>query len=245
MNLKNRNRLTLLVFFSTFAFANSLYCADSYNIGDKLFVWARSGLNIRKTPSINSNKLDRVLFGDSVWVIGKTEIEYNVLGIANHDHEGRKRVNDVIFYGNWIKVKSQNGLIGYVIDQYLIRVKPYTKDHHEFGVLPINELSRDTLYHSENFSDGEGLNFIIEVIYEFGIKETVKSGGVWNSSSLVFDGFSIEEALILLNYDSSKYKLKVETNWKNKLKFNDEDGICGIEVEKIDSMVTVKMSCSC
>lgn len=238
--IKNYRFYLIVILFCSFL--NTAYCADNYQVGDKLYVWAKNGLNIRKGHSSKSSRLGTISFGDSVRVVEKTQYNYNAIGVTNSDRS--QNLDNIILYGNWVKVENSNGQIGYVIDQYLIRIRPYLPAKELNSSLYLKELNRDTLFCRVPFRDGESLNIRTEVAYEFGVTNLIESGGVWNSNVTTFPNFTIEEVLILMSFDEEESDFRIITNWPNKIEFHD-DGLCSIKIEKIDNEVIVTVFCSC
>jgi len=112
----------------------------NYKTGDQLFVWAKSGLNMREGPSTDFSKIKKLNYGEKVEVVDKNpktkSLDLTIL-------KKSKKHNQFILMGHWIKVKIGN-TEGYVFDGYLSRLpvmkmketkdnKPYFEDFHEYA----------------------------------------------------------------------------------------------------------------
>ena len=97
-----------------------------------LYVWARSGLNLRKKPDFKAEKISTIPYGTAVQLI-----EYGEIGKLYNEMEGEfegplersletLRLGEEVFYvgGYWVKVKV-NEQIGYLFDAYLSNMKPF------------------------------------------------------------------------------------------------------------------------
>ena len=109
----------LLVLFSFLPLAQGV---DHYKVGDTLYVWAPSGLNIRTQPGISASKLGRLELGTRVIVDAISDQKYDILTISATEKEP-----SYMLTGTWIKVKSDN-LEEFLIDIYLLRFPPPSKE---------------------------------------------------------------------------------------------------------------------
>ncbi|MDX1911677.1 MAG: SH3 domain-containing protein [Saprospiraceae bacterium] len=138
--MKTHFFLCLLLFASS-----PLLFAQQSNL---LYVWAGSGLNMRKTPAFDGEKLRTLPYGTPVEMLGFAEIvpQYNDLegdyeAPAVHYLEVMKTVFDNTPYtleGSWIKVKAA-GSEGFVFSGYLSDMPPHTSHEQERTILSIKE----------------------------------------------------------------------------------------------------------
>jgi Bacterial SH3 domain len=116
--------LFILLFYSVNTFA-----IDTYQYGDKLFVWAKSGLNIRKEPSPKGELVGKISFGKEITVIDEAiqtypfSLEVGKLGTMEKTGSKKK----LIFKGFWVKIRLDS-VEGYVFDAYLSTLRPF-KDY--------------------------------------------------------------------------------------------------------------------
>lgn len=213
------------------------FSADNYEIGDTLFVWAKNGLNLRESTGTKSKILSKISFGEWLLVQEKSEETYNILAIspAESTYYG-KNTDPVIFKGNWVKVIDSKGNVGYVIDQYLLRIRTFniTTEGIELETLTI-----DTIFKS-------ALNLEIEKQHIYNIKSKIISGRSWASQEFEFQDFTIEEVLVLFSAKFDNYKnIRVQRNWKDQVYLTDDDEICDIRITKNKEFVKVAILCSC
>ena len=220
--------------------------ADNYAIGDTLYVWAKSGLNLRKGPSARALKNGGVMFGAYVIIEEKTKVGFNVDGVADfHQTNISRPSNPIIFYGNWVKVTTEEGSEGFVIDQYLLPIKPNIQYEADATILPLELLHSDTVYAREEITDGEGLNYRINQSYDGDVKVCLEQGGVWSGEVYLFNGRSIEEVLVILAIPHNGFEdILVEKYWPNEIILSFE-GVCEYKITKFEETVRVDILCSC
>ncbi len=98
----------LLSFCFLFLTIQALFAQDLvYKTGDQLYVFAKSGLNLRAETSISSDVISKINYGESIEIIGPTD-HYDLI-------EHRK--------GIWLAVSYQNQ-IGYLFSGYLSKWSP-------------------------------------------------------------------------------------------------------------------------
>lgn len=219
--------------------------ADKYNVGDNLWVWAKNGLNLRNGPGTNFKVIGKLGFGEELLVTEKSEKAYNIMGISDtRSNYHSKKVDPLIFRGKWVKVKSQSGEEGFLIDQYLLSVQPKEINKPQYDINL--DLSRvDTVYKSPIIQDGSGLNITIEKTYLDDIKLIESSGGYWAESTYIFPDYSVEEVLILLSSSWSDYeRFTILRNWKEELILTDNE-LCQIRITIKENKVQIVLSCSC
>ena len=219
--------------------------ANNYHSGDQLYVWAKNGLNVRSGPGTEFDILDGLIFGEHITVIEKTKKSFNVLGIPGRKATQYYAVTDpVILYGRWVKIRTTDSVEGYVIDQYLLDIQPDTsKKKYLEPNLFISSV--DTLYKNTEFTDGSGRNLAILYTYVGGITRLESSGGVWGSEKYIIPNYSIEESLILLSPLFNDYhNYSVTLNWKNELRFTDNE-LCGFTITVKDGKTYFEWMCSC
>lgn len=120
------------------------------NQGDRLFVVAQSGINVRSYPSTNHAILFGVGYGETVEVI-------------ESDTGSLDQIDEV--WGNWVKV-SYGNQVGYVFDGYLSKLPPVQNQDYtsnvdymdrikDFALLQLGPSMPKVTYHSLTDGDGE------------------------------------------------------------------------------------------
>jgi hypothetical protein len=235
----------LTIIFSLFLSFN-ITASDKYRIGDKLYIWAKSGINLRVGPGTQFGIIAKLGFGSTVYIIDKPNRKYNIACVSETDSTYYyEDVAPLILYGNWIKVASTNGEEGYIIDQYALSIQPYENDINQVHVLNLRLIDIDTIYKSPIIYDGSGLNLTVSKTYENDINIIDNEGGVWGETTITFPNLSIEEVLIIIG--SSMYTLegfKVLRNWKEELLLSDGE-LCHLELKVIKGTVVLNEFCSC
>ena len=218
--------------------ALKLAASDDYEVGQKLFVWAKSGLNIRANAGTGYSIVDRIPFGEKVLVLEKTEFNYNVKAIDNP-------TNPLILKGNWVKIESKKGVIGFVIDQYLLSLKPHGKPLIRTINLQILEIDTIQKIKESEYSDGKEHLGTLKKIYERGIEELEDiSGGMWFSNEYIYPDFSIEEVIVLFSSSWNDFdEFEIIRNWKNELIVSDGE-VCTIKVKVKDQKIKVDVFCA-
>jgi len=102
---EQKNLIILIVFFIITSL--SAKPVISYKVGDRLYVLAKSGLNLREKPSKNGRFLQTASFGTTALVRQVTDKEFDVEGIS----------------GFWVKVIADDRE-GYLFDGYLSTYPP-------------------------------------------------------------------------------------------------------------------------
>ncbi len=110
----------------------SVNANSTYDWGDTLYVWAKSGLNMREGPGTDFPKMKKLEYGEKVQVIDdylrSTPLSLTIL-------RKNKRHNQFKLKGHWVRVKI-GSREGYVFDGYLSRLPAMeirqTNDGHVF-----------------------------------------------------------------------------------------------------------------
>jgi len=109
-----------------------LQAADTYQVGDTLYVWAKSGLPLRAQPGLDAEKKALLKWGEAIEVLAKTSHTWETWAVASHPQLYADRVKHefpnhtdqaYVLTGHWVKVKSDQG-IGYIMDIYMLRLVP-------------------------------------------------------------------------------------------------------------------------
>jgi len=148
-----------------------------YNPWDTMFVWSKRGLNLRSEPNTKSKIVDRIPFGTEVIIINKSDIKYSDDMVDNsssrQSHYG-SYTKPFIVEGNWVRIVTKTGTIGFVIDQYLLPIKPFNKTNFKSTNLNIELLNIDSI--SVGFGPFVKYGTYLKEIktYKYGIKSIVE-----------------------------------------------------------------------
>ncbi|MFM9946415.1 MAG: SH3 domain-containing protein [Saprospiraceae bacterium] len=125
----------LATFFCTFSAANAATPAwlatvftsqtdpQPYAVGDQLYVHARSGLVLRKTPSKEGQKIANVPYnGQPVRVLALPDPANRYVA---------ERIGEFELSGGWVKVRTSAGQEGYLFDGYLMPFAPRIESSEE------------------------------------------------------------------------------------------------------------------
>ncbi len=172
--------------------------AQEYLNGDTLYVWAKSGLNLRSAPSIEAAVIQTIPYGQPVEVITRGDIldkQYRVK-IIDAVKFNDEMQPDYTLQGYWAEV-NYAGKTGYVFDGFLSRYKPFKKvderpyviffNFEEYGVLQVlEERGKDNPDYSFRrvvYNDG--------VIEEYGL--SIGGGG----SKYIIPGGRLKDGLLM------------------------------------------------
>jgi hypothetical protein len=240
-------------FLAILPFSNWVWGAENYKVGDTLYVWARSGLNIRTEASVRGKKLGKLEAGEALMVIETTNRAYQVRAIDSVEEDG----TPLILTGTWIKVKAGQ-FEGYVIDTYLLKYPPNLKGGlsgfmQSFQSEPIEEV----LEYYEGCESGDSTDcYSVNAVAKNGMVYSLESYYVGTDESLTIPGLTVEEGFVLLNFffpleDANLRKkgystLAVMSNSDNEIWLSGEEGMCeySISVQE-NGMILVFHGCSC
>ena len=107
-----------------FLFFQNAYCINNYKQGDELVVWAKSGLNLREEPNIQSKVITKIVLGETV-VTQEGKKSKNIKIIDKQTLADGQSFT-MTLWGSWVKVKF-NDYEGFLFDAYLSKIK-YEKD---------------------------------------------------------------------------------------------------------------------
>lgn len=219
------------------------FSADNYKVGDTLYVWAKSGLTLREGPSVKFARIDALGFGSPVVVVAKSEAPFNVQAFTPAPKEYLiGRVEPVIFYGHWVKVRTHSGQIGNVIDQYLLPIVPIALLDYKQYRLNIEILTVDTTFLELNRrEDGPYLTTLTRYGNQIECSKTIDSKCSYASYS--FHDFSIEEVLIVFSSSWEDFdRFQVGRNWVDSTQLI--ESLCQIDMTRDGNIIRVDILCS-
>lgn len=238
-----------------------LQAADSYQIGDTLYTWAPSGLNVRAEASASSSKVGKLQPGDRVVVLAKTDIPYSLTAIKSPkvyedlylEDRGQKPYQ---LNGYWVKVTGP-GFSGYVIDMYLLAWQPpapKTSFHTYFEKLQGEPILMDTTW-QHDASGNRNLD-----IYNYrgesseGIVFSGSSGEGAVDDAIGIPGMTLEEGFVFCNFfmpleDGLRKKqgeepLVLEQHTEENLSLS-EDELCYFSITIREGILRIEWGCSC
>ncbi|MBK9984033.1 MAG: SH3 domain-containing protein [Saprospiraceae bacterium] len=222
------------------------FCADHYKIGDQLYVWARNGINVRKGPGTNYPIIKAIAFGDSVIISDTTLMRYNLTAIeANMEQDSNHKVDPLILRGYWVKITFGLNLSGYVIDQYLLSIKPGNlngQDAYELNFLKI--IAIDTTWKNPVKNHGNEPHYCLRITFDKNITRSSCPSEMGSDVGYEFPGFSIEEVVIFFSSALNNFNdCYVYTNWKEKLVIQQE--ICTWTIINKNDTIVVYNYCNC
>jgi hypothetical protein len=185
----------------------SLACgADSYSVGDTLFVWAKRGLHIRSEPDAKSKVLNSLAFGDDIVVLEKSAALFESVLLKGRPHEEPElNLEPFRCKGYWVKIKSLAGLIGYVADPYLQKMDPdvlYDAASLDDGM---RVLHMDTLSIEPNQTEGLDPLYHTRIHHPYGFYTETCFGCVDDRRTLTFPQLTIEDVLMLSSHETNNY----------------------------------------
>jgi len=205
------------------------------------YVWADSELNVRQGPGTDQVVIEKIAFGDSVQVLAETDRSYNISGIQKVDSTQRyftryERKAPFILYGKWVEVLTSTGNIGYVVDQYLLPLRPSSSEGIRLEMISVDTVTKVYDDYEQRFivSQYAGGVSTSDLINEKGYEE-----------SFTFPNMSIQDAFVILASNWRDFDNAVVTkNWKGELYFNDGE-LCDISIIQHDGYVVAFVSCYC
>lgn len=129
----------------------------SYKTGSTLYVWARSGLNLRSKQDMNGAVLGRVTFGEAVTVVA----DANAVVPLTYDN----------IRGEWVKVKWKDKE-GYLFNGYLSRYAVMVADEaspHDGMITYLKKVFR-TKSDTKTPPDNRTYNIYRKIVFQNGVE---------------------------------------------------------------------------
>ncbi len=215
-----------------------------YDTGDLMFVWAKSGYNLREEPHTNSSILSLVGFGEGLTVIERTHRNYVDKAVSYVDHSFSDDIaTPYIINGHWVKVRTDSGLEGYVIDQYLLSIEPKNKSNPIEYYLNIPMVEKDVKILRELMINGDTLFTEIGYKYDHRIKSTLAHTSTGAKTTYKLLNFTIKEAFILFSSSwGNMDEYDILENKENLLIISDRNN-CNIKFKNVADTVLVTFDC--
>ncbi len=233
----------IIMFFVSFLITVQCYGITEYKVGDKLFVWAKSGLNLRESPDPKSGIITKIHFGKSVECLGRKNSH-------QYDEDSEKITETVVtstgntskitFNGRWVLVRCGRHE-GYVFDAYLSKLDPLYPLPDSINVMNyftvlcdsyhyLAKMDRNLEYGEEKiaFNNGAYMAFYYS------------SGGY--SFQLVLPEFSMEEAFLLVRY-LDNYSTRITYDNAHSIIIEQEMG--AYHIESFKNIIIIHGAWSC
>jgi len=217
--MRSSQFLTANILFVSFFFCTSLFAIDDYQNGDTLYVWAFSGLSLRKSPTLDAPKLVTIPYGTAIIALNeKVDYDYTTVEVVPSFQGAEGRCPSISITGRFVMVVFKSDT-GYVFDGYLSKLPAfrYTLDTG-MGKKPYFEALSE--WAKRNFGladkliepfDGHGHHG--KIVYRNGIIEenwTSKSG----KQRTILPNLSFEESFMIFNF-MSNFEWEIRNPSKN------------------------------
>jgi len=227
---------------------SSVFSADSYHVGDTLFVWAKSGLNVRSSPSTKASIVEKIPFGDQVVIAEWCDKAYyiKVAEIIEPPAYKDEVVGPFILKGQWVKITTATGKSGFIINQYILFQEPFDKTNAANALPNLAIIQSDTIFNENDNYNAEDIERTITTLYEDGIKAQLVISELAVDRRIEFPNLSMEEAFVMITSswdDLSGYR--IVRNWQHTVVLTDVDEVCYLSVRWVNGVVIVETGCSC
>lgn len=235
--------LKVFLLFALAFCAHPLFAIDDYQAGDTLYIWAKSGLKVRSTPNLNADVTSALPFGSKVELLATTEAAFNTKVDAQVTEPD---TGPIILKGHWAKIKDiTTGETGYVADQYLLRIRPSSAPGLYAPQIPAAAQKVDTIYYNKMKPNTTGNYIHTHTTYAKGVEATLKVTDKGNLLTARLEGYSIEEAFMLITQhrlDTASHPT-LHLNWKEQLIIQVE--LCEYTFIQQGETVVVHVLCAC
>lgn len=228
--------IVILIFLST------SILATNYSIGDTLYVWARNGVNLRETPSMQGKVIEVLKYGVKIEIVNQDEKKnYNyeyLLPAKKYDYNNNK-IKPLSLNGYWIKVKVGEKT-GYTFNKLLLEYEPYNaynfNDNSEYfsvylqKVFKLEELKMEITEVDKDEKELYDINKYFKQIYSSKYsKNSFKTD--YKDYCLIIENISFEEAVVIAsvlkkpndyidyfkNIEGKEFTYSIEGHPKNRL----------------------------
>lgn len=229
---------SLIVILVTMFFSQAAQAKQTVDIcetGDVLYVWAKTGLNLRLEPSIHSKRLAILVPGSQVKVLGFTQKEFAIKTLQATEDE----YNPFIIRGNWTLVQVGD-IQGFVLDTYLLPI-PAPKEGES--------MKHYLLARSEKVSSlgtPENDEYSYSAISQNNISIQYENGEYYQNVSITLPHFTIEDGFVFYNFfnniqgrDFDNGEVYLFKNWETELSLFDENaGEVRFEIQQDELVIT-------
>jgi len=231
------NRKILISFFCLVS-ANC-FAIEYYTPGDSLWVWAKSGLNVREMPNDSSKILGRATHGSQIIML---EYQDRSLPYKIEEINGRIEIinNENIHHPNfelngyWARIKYK-GITGFVFDAYLSKLPTFIghqyekQDNEDFHVLSLKRHAKILKQIGQNKYDQNDHKFV-RYIFDTGCIIDISGGsGNWGKEMLFPDNMSLIEGYLIYSNTMKSETDSLLEKGENYLIFEIETGTLTIK----------------
>lgn len=217
------NKQIFLLSILTFVSINS-YSQKILTKGDKYYVWANSGLNLRESCSRSAKIITTIPYGEIV-TIDSTQSEYNFEAeIFGSIKVKEKWTPSHSIRGYMVKISYKNNE-GYVFDGFLSKLKPFDKDKN---ILELEILIKNDSKIIKEFNFQKEQLYCAETMYGNGslFFSMAADGTMYFENMYMIPNISFEEGLLIINRlfenenKTSEYKWYLAASKNNTLYFS-------------------------
>ncbi len=242
-----RSNLAILLLFSTaICFAQQ----SRFKEGDTIYVWALSGLNMRKLPDAQSEKMVALPYGT------KVTVQSNIGIIVAHEVEEFKNFK---VKGVWLLVKYDDQE-GFIFDGYMSQLIAPQKnvDNYLFTYLKksVGKIGKTEFIDFKGgkkryLREEENIDKLITIVYGGGHCKVVFSNGISYSlhigevseETYTFPNVSLYEGYIFIKTVFSRYEFQYDKTAKKFI--IDDTEICGFDIFMKNKNLIVYGGCNC
>ncbi|GAB3953877.1 hypothetical protein GCM10028805_38490 [Spirosoma harenae] len=206
--------ILLLSFHALFDYADK-----PLQVNDKVYLHSTGGLILRKTPAKDGEKITLLPFnGQPLTVIAAPESDKPYTA---------EQIGAFAVKGNWVKVKTERGLEGYLFDGYLSRYQPINSEKMDGSIDVIDGFYRTispVKGKRTTLPPTKGAIERYQQLYTDGARfeEQQYQGGVTHFLELPQTKFTLQEAFVLFRaawfakekttgkYDAAKQQLTID-----------------------------------
>ncbi len=219
--------------------SNNTQVADAIKPGSKLYVHANSGVVLRKTPSIDGEKIANVPCDG---------LPLTVLELPDPANRFvAEKIGTFEVAGGWVKVRTETGKEGYMFDGYLSRYPPAIEEPEAedsnlewfYRIISPMKGKRDTLALQPGMILGYKQAFEDGALFRYEYYE----GGVTHYFYLPESKMTMQEALILFRPLWFRGKTKGDYDAATKtLTINDVEGYATMTIQPQNGQLVLQFS---
>lgn len=224
----------------------SMRGGDQYQVDDTLYLWCKRGFKLRERPAMDAKVISILSSAAQVTVVYKTDTPIHIRGFwkpswAKAPLPGR---HHKILYGSWVCVRTKAGDVGFVLDQYLLKLRPAREHDSEYLSLKIPIEHRDTIRFVRDEANGYTELLEIKTRYLGGIVVHNFGNSKGSEAEYVFPNLTIEEVVVILRYSTDGFEhCEVLRNWPNELWV--QQGGCHYRMIRSEGIIKVSVGCYC
>jgi len=212
--------------------------AKSFTVGDTVYIWSNSGLNLRINPSFHS-KIIAKIEPETILIVDEIT---NKKVIQNIFSQSDYEENPVSICGNWIKVKNDNQE-GFVNDAFLSKLK--------IGDYPnLLKFLKSITVKSDTLTKQSPNCYTTQAYCKQGISYKSTCGELYGEMELTFNNWNLSKTLIFIDYYekistsiNTGGKMKLLRNWESEIYLT--NNMYSYKIIKYDKIIQVIITWSC